>query len=286
MANRATPFRWNMSSPGLGRRLGRGPTAWAPTGFKDDLLRCAARVVRAAGDVDLVFVGRSPESLFDLLAGALTETSWRERLTLLPLSLRGDTPGRLRREHPAGLAQLWSCFDALGLTPERLLVRPRPVALVDLVFNGWTFGNLLKLLRCWTETGGARGRWREVHGRLRFVCLVERGHRRYDPWARDESPWALDLPEESVRRVPIDTRLWRYLAEDQHKTTASYRPARWGAPEAHRPPDDPDRLAAARLARALYRYGRWRRRALAAELERPPRPERWTEALVRELRAG
>ena len=37
-------------------------------------------MVASAGDGDLVFVGRSPESLYDYLGGILAETSWKGAL--------------------------------------------------------------------------------------------------------------------------------------------------------------------------------------------------------------
>jgi hypothetical protein len=48
-----------------------------------ELARCCARVLAFAGDSDLVFVGRSPESLFDLLSGFLEGTSRAGRASLL-----------------------------------------------------------------------------------------------------------------------------------------------------------------------------------------------------------
>ena len=69
------PFRWD-----IGRRsqLGSFPHVTPPETypeFEDDLLACAARVLAFAGDSDLVFVGRSPQPLFDLLSGLLLDTS-------------------------------------------------------------------------------------------------------------------------------------------------------------------------------------------------------------------
>jgi len=282
VAQKAAPFRWNVSNPRLGRRLGRGPSLRVSRSFKEELVRCAARVVRAAGDVDLVFVGRSAENLYDLLGGLLEETTWRERPALFQLSLRRDTPGRLRRERPGALARLWSHADELGLTPEGLVARPRPVAFVDTVFRGRTFGNLLKLLRHWV--GGRPALWPAVRERLRWVAIVERGHPRYAPWDPGGCRWTRPFAPERLQRVFVDWRTWRYLAEDQPKTTPSHPPAAWGSARARRPPTEPERLQAARLARALFRHGRWQRRHFAAELERGPAPEPWLTDLIGQLR--
>ncbi|NLC24613.1 MAG: hypothetical protein GX776_09170 [Oxalobacter sp.] len=42
------------------------------------MLPCCARIIAFAGNSDLVFVGRSPESFFDLLSGMLFDTTWLE----------------------------------------------------------------------------------------------------------------------------------------------------------------------------------------------------------------
>jgi len=278
------PFRWNMANPQLSRRLGRpAPLRTAPS-FRDELLSCAGEVLRAGGDVDLVLVGRSPESLFDLLSGLLEETSWRDRLQLLQLSLTDRTPGQLRRQEPRALPKLWHYFESMRLTPPQLLRRTRPVAFVDLVFAGRTYGNLLKLLRYWS--GGHLPGWRPVREQHRFVCLVERGHHAYAPWGPRHSAWARSLLPGQVRTVSIDTKFWRYLADDQPKTTPSFHSGAWAEPSSYRPPTEPLRLSAARLAGLLRRLGGWRRRELAQALQRPPRPEPWRAELIRELWAS
>jgi hypothetical protein len=278
------PFRWNMANPHLAHRLGRPAPLRTPPTFREDLLACAAQILRTAGDADLVFVGRSPESLYDLLSGLLDETDWRERLSLLQLSLTRGTPGRLRREEPCALPQLWRYFESLGLTPPQVVRRARPVAFVDLVFAGRTFGNLLKLLRHWS--GGHLPYWRPVRERLRFLCIVERGHVAFDPWAPRDSAWTAQVSHDAVRTVSIDTKLWRYLADEQPKTTESFGVWAWTRRRAYRPPRAELRLRAARTAGQLRRWGGWRRRELAEALQRPPRPEPWRQRLIDELWAS
>lgn len=279
----ALPFRWDMGNPRLKRRLGRGPALTLTAGQRDELLRLAIEVLRQAGEVDLVFVGRSPENLFDLLSGVLRDTTWRERLHLLQLSLKDDTPGRLRRVRPGALERLWRYFQALRLTPPQLLLRTRPVAFVDLVFGGRTFGNLQKVLRHWS--GGEPWRWEPVRERLRWVCLVEHGSTRYAPWGPRCSRWARDVPPDHLRRVRVDWRVWRHLADEQPKTTPPHDADAWGEPHATRPPEDEVRLRAARLGWALHQQGRAWRPRVASELEEVRDPQPWLTGLIRELRA-
>jgi hypothetical protein len=273
------PFRWNVGNPRLGRRLGRTTAHPTPPEVEEALLRTAARVVRAAGDADLVFVGRSPESLLDLLAGAFERTTWRERLQLLQLSLRRPLD-RLRRERPQAVDELGRYLWVLGLLPSGILERRRPVAFVDLVYNGQTFGNLVEVLRGWASPA----LWAEVKGRLRWVCLLEQHNPTSRPWTPGESDWTALFPNESVSCVAVDSWFWRFLADRQPKTTDPYTPERWGNHRFARPSQRKERLQAARLARSIFRLGERRRALLASELGRPPVPEPWLQALIRELR--
>jgi len=68
------PFRWNLvGRDQLGSLLDgcAEPDLW----YLDELVQCAARVVARAADGNLYFVGRSADSVYDLLAGALAATS-------------------------------------------------------------------------------------------------------------------------------------------------------------------------------------------------------------------
>src|SRR4051812_44465501 len=127
------PFRWDVARRECLGRLLDGPPAAAYPGFADDLRSCGAAVVAAAarlagpaGEPDLLFVGRSPESLFDYLRGVCRGTGWAGRLHMLHFSMRRDVAVRhVRREYPAGLAALRGYFAGLGLDPASLLARHR-----------------------------------------------------------------------------------------------------------------------------------------------------------------
>ncbi|HBP20586.1 MAG TPA: hypothetical protein DEA08_22705 [Planctomycetes bacterium] len=281
MGRPKTTFRWNLSNPRLYRRLGKGRVPQVPSGFKRDLLTLAHRTLRAAGDADLVFVGRSLESVYHLLSGALEGTSWRERLQLLAFSCTRDGPGELRRKEPGALAQLWLDFEQQELTPAAILARERPLAFVDVVFGGRTYGNLHRLLQHWSES---RADWARLRRQLRWVCLVERDHPRWETWEPNEfNTWTEAYEAEQFRLVPLPSDQWRFLAEDQPKTTPSHPPWRWSDPSRLHPPTDAEHLSAARLARAIFRYGGWSRRDLIRGLKRP-RPLPWLEPLLAELR--
>jgi len=274
------PFRWDMSSAEVARRVGRGLRAAVPGQMKESLLRCAVRVLLAAGDADLVFVGRSPESIYDFLSGAFAGTPARERLQLLQLSL-GYTPSELRQERPGALGRLFGYLEALALSPARILDRPRPVAFVDLVWSGTTFGNLTKVLRF--DMGREPRRWHEVRERLRWICLVPL-ESDFTPWRPEDSRWTREFASEHVRRLLVDARFWHYLGDEQEKTTASYTAAAWGS-ERRESSLEEERFSAVRMARAVFRLGECWRLRLAAELERAGPPEPWLLELARALRS-
>jgi hypothetical protein len=81
------PFRWDLVTPD---QLGSLLTGTAPPDlwFLDDLVACAGKVLARSGNGDLVFVGRSLDSMFDLLSAALADADDRRRLDRLPLSFQ------------------------------------------------------------------------------------------------------------------------------------------------------------------------------------------------------
>ncbi len=64
-------FRWNIARREQLGRLVTGESVEGLPWILEEVRRCAARVIAMAGDSQLVFVGRSPEALFDYLTGRL-----------------------------------------------------------------------------------------------------------------------------------------------------------------------------------------------------------------------
>ena len=66
------PFRWDLVSPDrLGSLL--DGVATSEVTYLAELAACAGKVLARSGNGDLVFVGRSLDSMFDLLGGALED---------------------------------------------------------------------------------------------------------------------------------------------------------------------------------------------------------------------
>ncbi|TCC37867.1 hypothetical protein [Kribbella speibonae] len=275
------PFRWDLIRPDqLGSMLD-DVEVWELF-FLDDLIRCAARVLGQCGDGDLYFVGRSVDSLFDVLSGALADTGWSSRLHPLPLSLFGVdgqsvTAGELR--------QLRTNLAAEGLTPGELM-RGRPTVFVDLVYQGSTFENLYGVLRRWIDDEHAQ--WDVIRRQLRFVGITSRTKTSPNTWRwHQHAEFATDLPASAIRNVSLDPRLWSYFGDYQHKTAASFRRTRWADPEVADPRrDERTRMALAEAVKivAAARTPKVRRKLAELLTREPAISERWLRELQVSLR--
>src|SRR3954451_9866836 len=130
------PFRWNLARREQLGSLVTGEPAELRDDFVAKLRDCCVRVLAMAGDSRLVFVGRSPESLFDYLSGAFAGTDWEDRCVLLNVSMRRDSAEQVERESPAALRALHRQFQALGLAPAGIASGERPTAFVDFLYEG------------------------------------------------------------------------------------------------------------------------------------------------------
>lgn len=134
------PFRWNLTRRHHLGGLLDGERAATYNDFNADLLRCCSRILAFADDSDLVFVGRSPESIFDFLSGLLFDSSWFERLELLHFSMRFRDENKIRQEYPKAIEAMRRYLEQIGLHPKAIATKKRPIAFIDLVLSGDTFG--------------------------------------------------------------------------------------------------------------------------------------------------
>src|SRR5207244_13621968 len=125
------PFRWDLTRRSQLDSLVEGTHPETCSELLEPLLPCAVRVLAFAGDADLVFVGRSPESLFDLLSGLLFDSSWFERLVLLHFSMYGLDWTKLNALHPEALPALRAYMETLALDPVRIAARDRPITVAE-----------------------------------------------------------------------------------------------------------------------------------------------------------
>lgn len=283
-----TPFRWDLVSPDqLGSLLSATaePSLW----FLDSLAECAGKVLARSGNGDLFFIGRSLDSMFDLLSGAFAGTGRAPQLHRLPLSFQRPwgPPGNGWRRRPltsAEIEQARQLLTAAGLAPQALARRSRPAVFTDVVHEGGTFTELFTLLQDWISEEHAQ--WDVIRLKLCFTGVTIR--RKTSPntvrWQQQES-WTRLLPSRAVQNVSLHGPVWTYLADRQVKLTRSYFPDRWLA-EA----DGPDHRDATRQALAeavaLVASGRTAatRRAIAHAIGKEPAiAEPWLRSLAATL---
>ena len=280
------PFRWDVTQRSRLGSLLHGEGGNAYRGFGGHLLPCCSRVLAFAGDADLVFVGRSPESIFDHLSGLLFDTSWFQRLVLLHFSMRFTEEGKIRAEHPKAIRAMRAYLRHLELHPEGIATRGRPVAFIDLVSTGQTFGHLIGFLHNWANDEAYD--WSAVRRRIRIVGITARTKTSPNTWRwQQHADWVTLLGRGAVKNVSIERHLWDYLGNEQPKASRSYTPAVWGDAELSSPNREEARLKGLRIAYKLFETGRARRRrqqfsALLAK-ERAMR-HGWFRALVGEIR--
>lgn len=275
------PFRWDLVRPDhLGSLLDGipEPDLW----FLDDLVECAAKVLARSEDGDLYFVGRSVDSVFDLLGGALPDPA---RLHLLPLSTALVDHPLLDRLHPAEVAQLRANLAAHGLSPAALARGSRPIVFADVVSTGRTLKQLLDVLRDWAADD--RADWPAVLRRVRIVGLTRR--KRTTPntyrW-QQHAGWVRDLAPGAIRNVSVQPALFSYLADHQPKLTRSFGRDLWAAEDVRSPARDDRTRRALAEAVAVVEAGRTPavRERLARTMNREPAiAEAWLRDLVRRL---
>jgi hypothetical protein len=278
------PFRWDVTRREQLGSLVTGEARRFDATFLNELRDCCARVLPLAGDSRLVFVGRSPESLYDYLSGLLADTERSDRCSLLNISIR-QSAERVMRERPATLAAMRGYLTGLGLSPERIAAGSRTVALVDLVWKGETFGNLSSLLLRWSAEIGVDPA--AVRRRLRFVGITVRSRNSPNTWRwYQQVAWARSFPRSAMCSVSVPYGLWTYLGDWQHKVSRSHPPVEWDA-EPSVPPRDADRVEAVRFAFDLHQQGRRddeRRRFAALLAARPEMSQAWLRRLIPQLR--
>ena len=277
------PFRWDLVH---GDQLGAMPLcekeSHTPYHFPE-LVECAAKVLARSGGGTVFFPGRSCDSVHDLLAAVLCDTSRADAFRLLPFSRAGGISDLAPRE-----VKQWRVNCAAhGLTPAAIARAERPVALCDLAYEGRTFADLYRLLRAWVEE--EREPWSVVRRKLRFIGIVRQGKTSPKTWRwHQAASWTRDLPPSAVVNVSLEPWVWSYLGDHQPKLTASFTRDRWAEPEIA-----PDRSEGTRRAlheaERLTDYARSRqgREDLLRHLVREPAfSQSWLRTLVGELRGA
>jgi len=241
------PFRWNVARrEQLGRLLAGaydGDCWWR----QDEFQQCCAKVLAYSGGRRLFFVGRSLESMFDYLSGALCDTSWVNRLNLFLFSMRFT-----HVDQPA-LNAIRDYMRELGLDPRS--IAQSAVTFADLVWSGETFSNLIGLLRDWCAEDGMD--WQGVRRSIRIIGVTSRTKTSPNTWRWQQHSEAVRaLPAGAVKNVSLEPRLWGYLGDTQAKATPAYNPRRWGDVDVTHPDHKEKYLAGLQEAWNIFEDGR------------------------------
>lgn len=253
--NEYMPFRWDLKRREQLGSLLKGDMAPSYKGFLGDVRDCCAKILARAKNSDIVFVGRSPESLHDYLMGISEGTSYEKRVHMLNLSVRNDEISDIVNKKQSAYKAMQNYFYELRLDPVSLVKRAHPVMFTDIVCNGYTFENLYKLIKYWSQQ--EMRDFASVKRKIRFLGItwkvksnryIERWWQQYD-WTRELSPRA-------IKNIAISSRFWRYMGDEQKKIEETYRPDRWGKADATVPSHMQDHLEALRLGYRVYSRAR------------------------------
>jgi hypothetical protein len=281
------PFRWDVSKREQLPKV--APPEIGPhwPQFELELRLCAARVIAAAGDTDWVFVGRSPEHLFDYLSGIFEGVPEPPSLTHLRFSLRWGDGETIARKHPQAFAALASYFEVERLDPGAIAAFGKAVAFIDVVSSGGTFCNLVSCLQLWCRE--KRVDWNAVQRRVRFVGITVREKASPKTWRwQQHQDWLAELPDAKVKNVSVPYWVFQDMAGNLDKLTPSHTQDRWDLIRGGGPPRNPKHARALGIACRLYDLGRStkERRSLAGEIARRRGDMRsaWLRGVVLKLR--
>jgi hypothetical protein len=285
------PFRWTLAGSGRTGRSGRigALAAGAPPAdlwYLDELTDCAAKVLARSGAGDLCFVGRSLDSMYDLLTGAVEDVPPRDRPGLRRLPVSGA--GLWRGVPPEARARLCEHLAATGLRPYDLARRGRPVALVDVVHSGDTFALLHREIAAWAQE--SREPWPVIRRTLRYVGVTWRGRTspHHPRWQQSGShAWTRTLPAGNVVNVSLRGAVWGWLGNHQPKVHRSFPAERWFDEDAGRPPRHralPQALAESLAVVAAGRTPEVRQALARGMLAEPAATDRAVRALAHRLR--
>jgi hypothetical protein len=282
------PFRWDLSKREQLPKISVTDFGVLWPNFEAQLRACAAQVIAAAGNTNWVFVGRSPEHLFDYLSGIFEGMPNAPSLTQLIVSMSSirKPAGKTARRVPDAYAALASYFAAERLDPIAIASYGKAVTFIDVVSSGRTFGQLVGCLRMWAKQHKAD--WNAVQRRLRFVGLVRRGKTSPRTWRwQQHQDWLAEVPGAKVRNVSVAPWVFDWMGSDLVKLTPSHTPDRWTLLQGGGAPRGSEQLAVVQIACRLYDLGRmWKEQlALAATIAKlPDMRDPWLRALVLKLR--
>eukprot|EP01102_Stenamoeba_stenopodia_P013625 TRINITY_DN4446_c0_g2_i1.p1 TRINITY_DN4446_c0_g2~~TRINITY_DN4446_c0_g2_i1.p1 ORF type:complete len:483 (-),score=110.02 TRINITY_DN4446_c0_g2_i1:50-1498(-) len=184
------PFRWDLNNvTGLGRKAFiyrnklslnkhlandlRRMKCYDFWKFFEEFQRCVANTLALSHGSDLLFLGRSPEMIYDFLCGCFKDDeSLVSKLKLMHFSMRSVDEYEWKHDiigPSSRMSHMMTYMTSLGLDPQSLLKRKTPIAIVDFVYGGETLDNLLWLIRAWTIQ--LKCDWNAVRQKIMVIAI-------------------------------------------------------------------------------------------------------------------
>lgn len=278
------PFRWNLQKREQLGGLVSGEIVSSYVGYETELAECAAKLLARSANRKLIFVGRSPENIYDYLAGVLQNTSYQNNIDLLNISNRFRDPFKIRNELPDSFSAIKAHFLELEISPEQLITSSQGICFADLVSEGGTFENIFRFLEMWSRE--ERQDFRAIQNKLGFVGVTQRTKNSPNTWRwQQNAKWVADHKAVYIKNLSISWILWDYLGNQQNKVANTNPPETWGSSDLLLPPREERNINALKQAFHIYNLGLNQNKEFAGTLATTWEfREPWLRELVAELK--
>lgn len=269
------PFRWNIKKKEQLGNLLDGTRSFVHPSYIDEIRECAANVLSRSDKKRMIFVGRSPENIFDYLSGALQHTKMEQSLDILNISNRFYEIKELAKELPASYEALKRHFELLRISPDQIISSKQGICFVDLVSEGSTFDRLFEFIHKWCadEKVDINAVWRKI----KFLGITIRTKNSPNTFRWYQHAKWLDYGIKiEAQSISIAWHMWNYLGNNQPKSSNTNRPQTWNDRQILLPPREKERLQALRMAYDVYHRGLQEKVIFAKELAKLPEyKEKW-----------
>jgi len=281
-----TPFRWNLKRREQLGELLVGDSELAYPDYEHELMDCAVKVVARSSNRKIIFVGRSPENIFDLLSGVFGNSTQESDIGLLNISNRFQDIQQIKNTHPRSIMALKEYFTELEIAPKQLLDSEKGICFADLVAYGGTFEQLFLFLRLWSED--ERHDFHSIVRKIGFIGITQRQKNSPNTWRwQQNADWVANNKDLYIKNVSVPTSLWDYLGNRQKKVARTNVPEYWGESEIMNPPRDENNLKSLRQAYHIYLKGIDQKKYISSQLSQTAEiREPWLRQLAKEIKDG
>ena len=278
------PFRWNLKKREQLGSLLVGERSEIYSGYLDEVRVCAAKVVARSDNRKLIFVGRSPENLFDYLSGIMAETTWDSNLDNLNISNRFNKVKTIAKTMPDKYRALKDHFEEVGISPVQLIYHKAGICFVDLVCEGFTFDRLFEFYDNWCNEEGVDKQ--PVLKKMRFLGITGRQKNSPNTWRwYQHAEWLESNVHISAMSISVSLQMWSHMGDYQPKMSNCNFLEKWGDDSMLDPPRDKKRLEALRTAYDIYQVSLTEKYQFVKELAKLQEyKEPWLRAISSELR--